>query len=909
MPPRIDGPGDADRSQATDLHGVLGRTIRHFDFEDRESAPVDLPAFFHRIGPTSSLSADGVDHSTTGRPGFPLFGRMVLTRTQPVTGNWCFAFALDGASMAARVPPKVIPVLPGADYTVSVFIRTEGLKHARARLVAMLYDQHGRPIEDSTVTSELLNTHGDWQEVAIRIPASPTTAADLVIELQALQPIQYETAVPGQPQLRDVRGHVYFDDLIVRHEPRVEIETSTPGDTFIAEGERHLPIELQLTVHDMTAASLTANLRVRDLGGRVILEESMPVGRRTINVKKRFVVDRFGYYSAEIDVLESGGIIAQRRRDFIVIPARSLHRATSTQFGVSLETEPVHRLQHDANLLLQLGLGTTVIPAWTPNLQDVNVEAHYQALREIVEPLLIRGVDVVFVLPSLPHELASEAGVDPTQVLDGLTLSDAWLPYLEPMLVNLGERIRRWQIGRGDEPVAFWRTDLEQSAAELSSRFARLVSQPIVLFPWSAEQSTNQLTPGSKSSLAVRVPYQLDAAYLGEFAKHWPDDSPDMIVVVEPLPADRFTSAARLADACRRALELWRAGAPSLLLPSPWVDANGERPDPILAIWSALGSLLDGSRFAGEVPIARDVTAWLIEHTEHSRDARLVLWRDGAIASETTVRAKLANGPITIIDVFGNRTTVALGNNEHTIPIGDLPVFVEGIDRDLARFRQGLSITPAIVTSEQKLHEHEIVLTNPWPVMITGIVHLREPSDWQYLPRRHTFAIAPNEEIRLPFTLTFSRSELTGPKQISLDLSLQAESTYHFTVGVDFEISMPSVNASPLWRIVTTPNGRRDVVIDYFISNTGSAPLTLDAYLLAPNFPRERRIVSSLAPGATAIRTFYLEDGLRRLAGEQVFLGVQDVENGTRLNQAVAFPAEHRPPMVTETTSSAVPRR
>src|SRR5690606_24091307 len=191
-------------------------------------------AFFHRIGPISALAADGDDHSTIARPGFPLFGRMFLTRTEPLAGNWSFAFALDGASMAARIPPKVIPVLPGADYTVSVFIRTDGLEHARARLVAMLYDQHGRPIEYSMASSELVNTLGDWQEVAIRIPASPSTAADLVIELQALQPAQYETAVPGQPQLRDVRGHVYFDDLIVRHEPRVKIETNTPGDTYIA---------------------------------------------------------------------------------------------------------------------------------------------------------------------------------------------------------------------------------------------------------------------------------------------------------------------------------------------------------------------------------------------------------------------------------------------------------------------------------------------------------------------------------------------------------------------------------------------------------------------------------------------------------------------------------------------------
>lgn len=904
-PPRLSEPSSAEMMR-DDRTGVLDRVVRQFRFEDREVAPVDLPAFFHRVGPAFSMESER-DATISARPGFPLFGRMSLSDDRPYEGRWCFQFQLDGGSMAARVPPKVIPVLPGADYEVSVMVRTDGLEHARARLVAMLYDQQGTLIPGTTVRSTLLRTDGEWERVSVRLPADRSITADLVIELQVLQPEQFTPAEPGKPRLRDVRGRASFDELIIRHVPRVEIATTAPGDTFIADADQTHPVELLLTVHDMTSAELSARLRVHDLAGNIMLEETMPVGRSTIRVRKKFDVDRLGFYSAEVEVREADQIIARRQRDFIVIPARSSRRPPTGLFGVSLEDEPLHRLPHDADLLMQLGLGTAIVPAWTEDLTLDGVDERYQALREIVEPMLLHGVEVIFALPTLPNELASELAFDRSQVLDGLARSEAWLPYLEPMLINLGERIHRWQIGRSGTTTGFWRDDLADTADRASAGFRRLVSRPVVLLPWSAEQATDASLP-PMSGLSMRVPHQLPASSLGDFAQDWPLDEREMVVLVEPLPATQYAAASRLADASRRALELWRAGAPSMVLPSPWTNAEEERPDPILAVWSALGTLLENRVFDREVPYARGTTTWLLDGTADALPM-LVAWREEANDASAAIHAKLADGPVTVIDVFGNRQSVPLVDNRHLIPLSELPVFIEGIDAELARFREGLAISPAIVPSLQKRHEHELVLHNPWPVMITGSVRVAEPDDWEYLPRRHSFAIAPDDEIRLPIALTFGRAELTGPKQIVLDLSLQADRPYRLDVAVEYEITMPNISASPLWRIVTTSDGQRDVLIDYYITNTGDRPVTLDAYLLAPNYPRERRIISGLAPGSTAIRSFYLADGLNRLAGEQVFLGAIEVEDGARLNQSISFPAASGDTVRTRTSVSSVPDR
>jgi hypothetical protein len=113
----------------------LRRVLAVFDFEEAERAPYTMPPNFYRhIAPDQ---------------GFPRFGRMQLTSESAHAGRWSFQFQLNGGSLSARVPTAVIPVLPGADYAVTAWIRTEDLTHAGARLVAQLYDVDRQPIPES----------------------------------------------------------------------------------------------------------------------------------------------------------------------------------------------------------------------------------------------------------------------------------------------------------------------------------------------------------------------------------------------------------------------------------------------------------------------------------------------------------------------------------------------------------------------------------------------------------------------------------------------------------------------------------------------------------------------------------------------------------------------------------------
>ena len=125
--------GEPPSLQAQAEMPSFARLVRLYDFEEAEQAPYVMPINFYR-------------HEAP-QQGFPRFGRTHLTRDAAHGGNWSFGFELDGGSLSARIPTAVLPVLPGSDYRVTAWIRTDGLTHSRARLSAWLNDDAGNPVE------------------------------------------------------------------------------------------------------------------------------------------------------------------------------------------------------------------------------------------------------------------------------------------------------------------------------------------------------------------------------------------------------------------------------------------------------------------------------------------------------------------------------------------------------------------------------------------------------------------------------------------------------------------------------------------------------------------------------------------------------------------------------------------
>jgi hypothetical protein len=853
----------------------LQRELVRFDFEEAERAPYTMPPNFYRyIAPDQ---------------GFPRFGRMQLTNEIAHNGRWSFQFQLNGGSLSARVPTAVIPVLPGGDYAVTAWIRTDGLTHAAARLVAQLYDVERRPIAASLVQSDLLRTAGGWEHAEIEVFGDFEDAADLVVELQVLQPQQFTAPgdAPGVPLLEDVAGRAWFDDVTVRQLPRIELSTDAPGNVVPAAATP----TLHAVVRDPTAERLSGRLRIYDVERREVRGTSfqLPQGawRRSFELTDLNV----GWYRAELEVANDRQVVGRRSLDLVVLPKRNTP-LREPRFGVvlpSLETgNPVSETRRLAG---QLGAASALVPLW----DDVDGARPVEpsALRETVEELIDHGVEVTLVLPGLARKLAVTPDPDAVQAGDAAGERPTWLRALRHAAMTFGLEVPRWVVGAPDsaeshELVVGGQAQLVLDATERA--MAGIVPEPVFILPWPAEYET--APRAVNHGYWFTVPFQVRPEALPAYAARWPIDDRPVFATLERLPADAYAPHDRAVDLMLRGLYGWRAGLPRMAITAPWATRDhraGITPDPSFAAWRTLADHLDGRVFGGELNVADGIRCWILTGPGRNESA-LVAWSERAEPSPTTLRMLLAQGPVEVVDAFGGRRDIEAHDGAHTIELESRPIFIEGVDAKLTAFRAAFGIEPSFLTARHQVHECELLVGNPWSVTISGTLRLRAPEGWRVTPATHRFTIAPRGTETLPISVVFSQRAPTGGARLEGEVELIADREHRFRVHTHVTVGLESIEFAAHWRVARNEHtGADDLLVTQTVINNGDSPIVLYAYVSAPGLSRQRRPIGTLPPGQKAVRTFRLSDGARLLAGKRIRVGVIDGD-GARLNRVMAIP-------------------
>ena len=102
----------------------------------------------------------------------------------------------------------------------------------------------------------------------------------------------------------------------------------------------------------------------------------------------------------------------------------------------------------------------------------------------------------------------------------------------------------------------------------------------------------------------------------------------------------------------------------------------------------------------------------------------------------------------------------------------------------------------------------------------------------------------------------------------------------------DVVIGMQDIEFAAHWRLAE-PSG--DLIVNQYVTNTGTTPVNLVVYVSAPGMPRQQRAIGVLDPGQTATRDFRFVNGAQRLAGKDVYLGIIE-RGGARLNRVLSIP-------------------
>lgn len=524
-------------------------------------------------------------------------------------------------------------------------------------------------------------------------------------------------------------------------------------------------------------------------------------------------------------------------------------------------------------------------------------------------------------------------GTPGEQAFARLADPQVWDDVLVGLIDRLAEAVRRWHIGPlGSEALAGTPANAHR-LADVAERLDRLAPEPVVGVPWPGlfDPLGAPLPAGDhRWGLTILAPPAADGAWVAEVAQRLRgmlDDGrlAEATVVLQPLDEATYGRRAVVGRIAEAVLDFWET-LPAIEPPqgqevpeSPirlalagawrWGDEDSPTPTPTaaLAAWRALSDRLAGMRRIDGFQTVEGVRATVYQPVVPGSqdDGGLLVLRPAPGRAGQTFELYLGELPLRVVDLFGNARMVdpvevpepfaQTPRLVHRIEIGDLPVFVDGVDTDLLMFIASLRLEPPLLPAIDAEHQAALVVRNPWPGVTSVRARVVWPGgfagrpvaerSWEITPRLFDLLLEGGQERRTPLGIRFRRSESAGRKTLGLELDVRGEnSARRIRVDVPFAIGLDYLEITATAR--HAPGG---LLVSIEVRNVGQRPVTLEATAIAPGAGRQRAVIPRLPPGATARREVLLR-GVDRSATDAVILAIEDVDVGARLNYRVQIP-------------------
>jgi hypothetical protein len=591
----------------------------------------------------------------------------------------------------------------------------------------------------------------------------------------------------------------------------------------------------------------------------------------------------FGWYRAVVDLEGVEQADGAPGLDLLhLAPPEPVLDPSDATFGVVLPQLPAGTLGKAQQLVRILGAATVLVPVETGgdenDRQAAAAERRAVAAQAETTRRLIIALDRHLVAPG------GEA-------------------RLEPLLTSLGSDVRWWRLGGPDDNLSLDHRDLAAAAQRTTEALAAFVPSPLVFAPWPVDRPLP--AAGGPDGYHVRLPHEIPPPAVTALAEEWQAAPGEILLTIGALPAGPYRPDSRATDLARRTLHAWRAGLGNLLVEAPWTgppDQATFSPDPIMAVWRTLTARLHGRWFVAEVPLGVGLRGWLIRGDGAGTGA-LIVWAEGLQDdSRREVALNLGSTAVQVVDLFGNRRTVSPGEGGHRLEVTAMPAFVENADLELALLRRSIGLEPALIASAHRRHEHEIVVTNPWPQPIAGTLKLHDDAQWRITPRVHQLSIGPGETARLPVSIVIRRTATAGPAWLPAEIDLSAPGRHRITAQLPVEVGLPDLDVEPRWWLdPPRADGRRDLFIGLRVTNRGDRALDLDAILHAGDRLSQRLPLGRIDPGRTVDRVERIPDGARTLSGHRIQVGVDERNGSIRLLHAMELPIFPVPAIATVT--------
>ena len=846
------------------------RVLKTFDFEERRLGNEEpLPMHWQKV------SGPGLPHYVNGH----------LSTDRHRGGEYSFRFDLNGGGLVYRYDPGRIQVQTGAHYRVEAWCQTTVLPNARARVSAYLADALGHELPGTLRHSDLYAARSEgqpWKKLSVEVTDDSPDAVSLVIELELLQPMHYATSRLGEHALftQDIHGSAWFDDVSVSQVPEVRLRTDHPGNIF-TRGE---PVRLQAIVNDRFTDDLQAQILVRNAEGKTVYQRSGAVEidprLQASDGRKRMLIElpglSPGWYETSVSMTSHGQPLGTQSISLVLLPDDGRKVAPDGRFGFIATSLPFEAWEGLPRILPMLSAGRVKLAVWSAQ-GDVESSrgAEFDRLLVMFQE---QGITPTACLLEPPPSITEPVGEQGWPALLKAQRSD-WQPQLAYFLSRHANHLSRWQIGPDGSEAFVNDPKMRQVYRKIYNEFASLIDKPDLAMPWPAWYEVSGDLP---ATIALSVPTSVLPSqlplYVDELRRH---KDRHLSLSLELLGRDQYGRDVQIRDLAQRVIYALAADAKRIDLPLPLTalsDEEGatEQPLELFLVMRTLVSTLSGAQYKGRVAIADGVEAFLFDR---SGQGILALWDRGSTAGVKELALNLGERPQSV-DLWGNIAPLPRASGENrgrvALKIGPMPMFLVDIDGPQAQLRASVAIDRPLLESSFRPHERRIRFSNPYNEAISGSLHLQAPDGWTMDPPTFNFNLNPGETFDRPITLQFPYNSFAGPKILKCDFYLQGDRNPHFAVPITLTLGLSDVGMQAI-----ALRDKGGLFVQQLITNYGDSPIDYTAFVMCAGQPRQERLVSNLAPGASTIKRFRFEK-ISATEVKKVRVGLKELE-GTRI--------------------------
>jgi hypothetical protein len=298
-----------------------------------------------------------------------------------------------------------------------------------------------------------------------------------------------------------------------------------------------------------------------------------------------------------------------------------------------------------------------------------------------------------------------------------------------------------------------------------------------------------------------------------------------------------------------------------------------------------LMTTLSNARYAGRVPIAPGVEAFLFDRAGQSV---IALWDTGREGGVKQLAINLGDSP-RMIDLWGNDIPLLRPVDDKftgtvQLVIGTMPVFLTNIDGPLSQLRASVAIDRPLIESTFRAHSRHFKFTNTYPMHITGSFKLRPPQGWTITPSMQNFSLNPGETLDREITIEFPFQSTAGARTIQAEFAMNGEKTSTFQMPLEIKLGLSDVGMQTF-----AFRDGKDVVIQQIIQNYGDKPIDYSAFAVFPGQARQERLITNLGAGRSIIKRYRFAD-VKPGSGATVRVGVKEIDGMRILNDEVQAP-------------------